>query len=317
MQGPVAGLRRNLQLLTGTPVNKPIDAYAYIKLVTPDVYRSMGHFEMMHVEERDFFKKPTKFGNLDLIKDNLAQQAISRTKEELHGYDLKPLFPDSEYELAPEHYKLYTKLVDEQLLLFDDGSMIDASTAQRLQHALQQVVVNYDYFSNVPANKSAAYDLIDLTISETECERPDKSKLIIWTKYKRTTRSVLAYCGEKMSTVAAYSEANTERSINQFMDDPKTRILVAQYQSAGAGLNPQHVCNEALFLELDVVPLYIRQAMGRIDRTGQTKVPRMRFAVAKGTVQEVLLINLLRNDWLVEQVEPSKKGIREMLLGKK
>jgi len=57
--------------------------------------------------------------------------------------------------------------------------------------------------------------------------------------------------------------------------------------------------------------------MGRVDRTGQSKIPRMRFAVAKGTVQELLLINLLRNDGLVEQVEPSKKGIREMLLGKK
>lgn len=305
-----------LQLLTGTPVNKVEDAYAYVKLLTPQVYRSLAHFEALHVEERDFWKRPTKFCNLDLLKRNLELRSISRTKEELHGYNLKPLFPDTEYELSPEHYKLYVKLVEEQLLVFDDGSKIDATTIQKLRHALQQIVVHFDHFSNDPGNRSTAYDIIDQSIEETECDKLDKSKLIIWTKYKRTSRAVTEYCKSlKIPTVAAYSEADTEKSINAFMDDEATRILVAQYQSAGAGLNPQHVCSEALFLELDTVPLYIRQSIGRLDRVGQKKVPRMRFAVAKGTVQVELLQNLLRNDDLVQRVEPTKKSIRAALLG--
>lgn len=313
----IHGLRRHLQLLTGTPVNKVMDAYAYIKLLTPEVYRSLAHFEALHVEERDFWKRPIKFGNLDLVKQNLSLHSISRTKEELHGYSLKPLYPDTEYELSPAHYKLYERLVEDQLLIFDDGSKIDASTVQKLRHALQQIVVHYDHFSNDPSNRSAAYDIIDQSIEETECASPGKSKLIIWTKYKRTSRSVTDYCNKlDIPTVAAYSEADTEKSINLFMDDDRYRILVAQYQSAGAGLNPQYVCSEALFLELDTVPLYIRQALGRIDRVGQKKVPRMRFAVARGTVQIGLLDALLKNDDMVERIEPSKKSIREHLLGR-
>jgi len=154
-------------------------------------------------------------------------------------------------------------------------------------------------------------------VEETQCYQPEKSKLIIWTKYKRTSRSVLNYVNEalKVPAVAAYSEADTEKSINLFMDNPKTRVLVANYQSAGAGLNPQHVCSEALFLELDTVPLYVRQAVGRIDRVGQTNVPRMRFAVAANTVQVGLYEDLLTNDDLVQHVEPSKTSIREMLMG--
>lgn len=309
--------RRNLQLLTGTPINKPTDMYAYIKLTSPEVYRSYAHFENLHVEERDFFKQPIKFCNLELARDALALKAVSRTKKELHGYDLTPIYPDCEYELSPQHYKLYEQLVDEQLLVFDDGTKIDASSIHKLRHALQQVVVNYDHFSNDPNNKSAAYELIDLTIEQTECAKPDKSKLIIWTKYKRTSRSVLAYCNKLgIKTVAAYSEVDTAKSIDLFMENESTRILVAQYQSAGSGLNPQHVCSEALFLELDTVPLYVRQSLGRLDRVGQKTPPTMRLAVAKGTVQEGLYHDLLKKDDMVTYLEPSKKGIRDMLLGR-
>lgn len=307
---------RNLQLLTGTPTNKVIDAYSYIKLLTPSIYRSLAHFENVHVEERNFFKQPIKFCELEMVKQNLALQAISRTKLELHGYSLKPLFPDTSYELSPQHMRLYEKLVDEQLLIFDDGSKIDATSVQKLRHALQQVVVNLDHFSNDENNRSAAYDLIDLTIEQVDCANINKSKLIIWTKYKRTSRSVLAYCNRLgIKSVAAYSEADSEKSVQEFMNDEATRILIAQPQSAGAGLNPQHVCSEALFIELDTVPMYIRQAVGRIDRVSQKTVPTIRFAVAKGTVQESLLSDLLRNDDTVSYIEPTKVGIRQALLG--
>lgn len=304
------------QLLTGTPVSKPLDGYSYIKLKHPKVYRSYGHFEAMHVAERDFFKKPTAFCNLDLLASNLNMQTVSANKEEMHGYNLKPLVPDCSYDLDPEHYRLYAKLVDEQLLSFDDGSVIDATTSQKLRQALQQVVVNWDYFANDPSKKSAAYDVIDQTLEEIEVDRLDKSKLIIWAGYKRTARSVLAYCNNLgIKTVAAYSEADTEKSVQAFLEDEKTRIIVANWQSCGAGLNPQGVCSEALFLEMSTVPLYMHQALGRLDRVGQTRIPRFKFAVANRTVQTGLLSSLLNGDDLMQRVTPTKKSIRALLLG--
>ena len=307
---------RHLQLLTGTPVSKPLDGYSYIKLKHPKTYRSYGHFEAIHVAERDFFKKPIAFCNLDMLAENLNLHTVSANKEEMHGYNLKPLMPDCSYDLDPEHYKLYAKLVDEQLLSFDDGSIIDASSSQKLRQALQQVVVNFDYFANDPTKKSKAYDVLDATIEETEVDRLDKSKLIVWINYKRSARSVTAYCNKLgIKTVAAYSEADTEKSVQAFLEDEKTRILVAHPQSCGAGLNPQHVCSEALFMELSTVPLYMHQAMGRIHRVGQTRIPRLKFAVANRTLQVGLLNSLLNNDDLMQKVSPTKESIRAMLLG--
>lgn len=305
-----------LQMLTGTPISKTLDAYAYIKLKTPNLYRNYTHFEATHVEERDFWKRPIRFGHLDMLKENLEIQTISRTKKEIHGYDLTPIFPDTSYELSPEHQRLYNKLVDEQLLTFDDGTKIDATTGPALRHALQQVVVNFDHFSNNPDNRSAAYDLIDQTIEETCCTQLNHSKLIIWTKYKMTSARVLAYCLKLgIKTVAAYSGSDSAAAAEAFMHDPETRILVANQQSAGAGLNPQRVCSEALYLEMDTVPIYNRQSIGRLDRVGQTVRPRMRIAVALGTVQVGLFHDMLKNDDMVERIEPSKDSLRKMLLG--
>ncbi len=304
------------QMLTGTPLSKPLDAYSYIKIKTPTVYRSYGHFEAMHVADRDFSKKPIAFCNLDMLASNLNMQTVSANKEEMHGYNLKPLVPDCSYDLDPAHYKLYAKLVDQQLLEFDDGSIIDATNSHKLRHALQQVVVNWDHYANDPSKRSAAYKVIDQTLEEIEVDRLDKSKLIIWVQYKRTAQSVIDYCNKLgIRTVGAYSEAPTEANVQAFLNDESVRVLVGNPQSCGAGLNPQGVCSEALFLEMSTVPMYMHQSMGRIDRVGQMKVPRFKFAVANKTIQTSLLSDLLRGDDLMQQVAPTMASIRAMLLG--
>lgn len=305
-----------LQMLTGTPTSKPLDAYAYIALKTPNEYRSLAHFKMRHIAEYDFYKQPKEYADLDVVANLLAINNITRTKKEIHGYDNAPLFPDTSYKLAKDHYKLYERLVTERLLELDNGDKIDASTAQRLYHAVQQVVVNFDYFSGDESNRSAAYDLLDMTLDQTECLHLSKSKLIVWTYYKRTTASVLAYLLKKgIKAVAAYGGANSQDSFDAFMEQDAVRVLVAQPQSAGAGLNPQEVCSEMLLLETSTVSLYNTQLCGRVDRVGQKRKPVIRFGVAEGTIQVALFDAFLKNDDLVSQVELSRKSFRDVLLG--
>jgi hypothetical protein len=309
---------RRLQMLTGTPTSSPLDCYTYIRLKTPDLYRSLAHFRGVHVADVDFFGKITRWAELDTLAENFKQKAIARSKLEIHGYSNDPLYPDTVYDLAPDHYKLYEQLVEEQLLTLPDDSQIDATTATRMYHALQQLVVNYDHFSGDPSKRSASYDLIDDIIERTDCLNPAKSKLIIWTVYKLTSRSVLKYLKDKrIHAVGAYGEVDSNASFARFMEDPKCRVLVAQYQSAGAGLNPQSVCWESLFLELSTVPMYIKQALGRTDRMGQKHKPSMYLAVAANTIQQRLLDSLLDKDDLVAKVERTKSSLREALFGRK
>jgi len=217
------------------------------------------------------------------------------------------------YDLEADHYKLYNTLAEEQIILLGDGSKIDGTTSQRLNHLLQQIVMNHDYFSGDPKKRSAGYDLLDEVIEQTECRNPAKSKLIIWSYYKRTTEAIMRYLGP--SAVAAYSGTDSNASFKRFMEDPSIRFGVFQPLSAGAGLNPQSVCWEMLFLETPTVPLQFIQAAGRVDRAGQKHVPTIRIAIANRTCQVRLHRNLLNNGDLTHQVERSVASLRDMIYG--
>ena len=207
--------------------------------------------------------------------------------------------------------KLYKKLVDEQLLLLDSGNKIDATTATKLAHALQQIIMQFDYFSENPENRSAGYDLLDNVLEDI-----GSAKLIVWCNYKRTNRAVTTYLNSKgVKAVAAFSEVDANKSFKAFMEEPDVQVLVAHYLSAGAGLNAQSVCSEMLYLELSTIPSHMVQSSGRVCRLGQTKTPVIRVAVAKGTIQESLMKRLLKNADLVDKVENNLISLRKILLG--
>lgn len=305
---------KELLLMTGTPMSSPADAYGFIKLKTPTVYRSFSQFELLHVDERDFFGQVIRWKNLDLLNRNFRLHCVYRTKEEVAAMSPKAQIVPIYYKLSPAHMKLYKKLMDEQLYALEDGSKIDATTANALYHAAQQIIVNYDYFSGDPTARSAAFDLVDEVCDEINVGDVGSSKLIIWASYKRTNAALYEYL-KKYNGVAAYSGADSQASVKKFLEDPTCRILNANPGSAGAGLNPQMICNHALFLETPTRTIQFTQAAGRIDRLGQPYKPVIRIGIALGTIQEQLHRNLLTNDALVQQVAGSKNDLRQMLYG--
>lgn len=309
---------RRALLLTATPTSKPEDTYSYMRIKTPTVYRSNGHWQNLHVEQRDIFGTITKYRALEQLADNFALKSVKRTKKEVFAYDLDPIYDPILYKLHPKHLKLYNQLAEEQLLLLDNGQKIDATSAQRLRHALQQIVVNWEKFSGVESDRSATYDLLDTVIEQVDPMDKSKSKLVVWTYYQATSASVSAYLKGKFgdkAVVAAYGAVDSKKSIKAIMDDEECRILVAQPSSCGVGLNLQHVCSEMLFLEMATAPMQIKQALGRVDRVGQLIRPTIRFGQAAGTIQIKLFNDLLRNDDLVTKVERSLKSLRAEIFG--
>jgi SNF2 family DNA or RNA helicase len=306
-------------MLTGTPTNKPDDSYAYIKLKSPTIYRNKGHFDNCHVAERDIFNNVTKWQDLEGMAEALALQTVKLTYEETFGEKLEAIYDPMLYSLDTQHMKLYKQLLDEQLLLLPDNGKIDATTSQKLQHAMQQIIVNWSHFAGEP-KRAAAYDVLDEVIEQTQCMDESKSKLCVWMNYQMSNKSVIAYLRKKYgdrAIAAAYGGVDSAKGVDAAKNDPKSRILVAHYQSAGVGMDKyQLVCSEMLMLEAPKTSLEMRQTIGRIVRSGQTRKPHVRFAIAKGTVQTRLFNQLLKKDDLVSTVERTKESLREMLLGK-
>lgn len=306
-----------LMLLTGTPLSSPGDVYAYVKLISPLIYRSKRQFENVHVEERDSFGKVTKWRRLDLLQENLLNNSCRILKEEMLPYLKTPIYVPTPYTLGKKHMALYHRLMSEQLLVLENGSKIDATTASRLYHAAQQIVTNLEKYSGDEKHRSTSYDVLDNAISELGMDAGSDAKLVVFAIYKETSRRVLKYL-QPYGAVACYSEVSPSqqaKNIDRFMSDPSCRILVAQPLSAGYGLNLQEVCSDELFLETPIVPAHFHQGVARVHRDGQTKAPVIRIAIAEGTIQERLHQQLLEKDALVNKIQIGFKDLKEAIYG--
>lgn len=325
----LVGTEQRLLELSGTPLSNPGDAYAYIKLNTPDVYPTNQAFMNIHVEKYDFFGNPEKWRNLDMIKQNLDRSRVMRTKEEVHAGLPKANFIPVYYDLDPEHMALYKKLMNDQLLEVE-GEQIDASTAQLLYCRAQQIISNWALFSGDATKRPKVYDLIDEIVediglglpADPTLGREEASKLILWTQYKMTSASLHAYMQSKKrakneppygKAVAAWSGSDSRKAVQDFMKDPATTSLTASHQSAGAGLNPQYVCWSAIFVEFPTSSGQFTQACGRTDRIGQRYNPTMWLAIARGTVQQARIETLLKNDDLVFESGGSAQRLRDLI----
>lgn len=308
-----------LLLLTATPTTKPEDTYSYMTLKTPGLYRNFGHWENLHVESRNIFNQITKYANIDVLAKNFAIKSVVRTKKDVYGETLDPIYQMMPYRLSPEHQRLYEKLAEEQLLILSETEKIDATSPQRLRHMMQQIILNYAAFSGRPSDESAALAVLEQTIEEVNPLKLRNSKLSVWTYYRSSTELVNRWLVDRYgeeSIAMAYGGSNSQKAVDRIMHDPKCRILLGQPLSVGVGLNLQHVCSEMLFLEMSTVPAHATQAIGRVDRAGQKVRPTIRMAQAIGTVQVKLFRDLLANDDLVSRVEMSVSTLRDEIFGR-
>lgn len=303
--------------MSATPTAKPIDTYAYMKLKTPGLYRNLKHWEALHIDKVDIYGNPKSYANLDMLRDNFAINAAKRDKKDLFGYDLDPIIDPVPYELSPKHMALYRKLVEEQIYELPDGEKIDATTAQRMRHAMQQLVWNPAAFSGDPTDVATGFDLLDTLCEQVNFMPTDRSKFVIWTYYRQSTERIVEWMRSKFGNTGAvaYGGSNSEKAVEAVMFDDKCRWMVANPLSVGAGLELQHVCWEMFFAEMVTTPIPNRQAIGRVDRPGQKYRPTIRIGQAEGTIQLQLFKDLLKNDEQTTYIERTKQSLRAALLG--
>lgn len=299
--------------MSGTPIGVPMDAYALMKMSAPGTYRNLAHFQNMHVEERDFYKRPTKFMNLDVLNKNIMVNSKRVLFEDMFPDVEEPLFDPIYYDLEPTHYRLYRKLAEEQLLLLPDGGKIDGTTANKLTHALGQIVVNWGHFSGMPADVSACSEMIAQKLSDL-----GQKKLVVFAHYKMTVAG-LASALSKFGAVTINSEVSEkqkDKNLQAFINDPKCRVIIIQFISGGKGLDGmQHASHHCFFAEPCQRSRDFHQCVARLKRLGQRFKVHVMMGIANGTTQVRGFKNLLTNDSLVNEVIRNAVDLRNAIYG--
>lgn len=304
---------RPMLLATGTPITSPDDAYTYMKFTNKKAYRNKRHFEQLHVGERDDYEKVISWINLDLLKKNFLVNWTMYTAEDIRS-DVQPVtFIPIVYDLAPTHLKLYDQMVEEQMLELDDGRVIDAISASALYHKCQQIVCNWDVFSETESNQSAGIELVEEVLDEIGQE-----KLMVVANYKMTNATLLRRLTpyNAVQIVGGLTDKQRNDNLDKFINDPACRVLIIQPEAGGVGLDGlQHVCNEGIFLECPTIPRQFEQAYARLAREGQKRQVNWRIAVANKTIQVKLHRDLLKKDATVVKVTGGIKTLREAIHG--
>ena len=303
------------QLLTGTPLNVPVDAYAYISLIAPGVYRNLLHFTNSHVTEVDIRDKATAYKDLDILTENLLINAVRKTKEDVLKDLPECIVSTVEYNLDPAHYKLYVTLANNKLLELPDGGKIDATQVSALFHALGQIVCQWSYFGQDENLKAKAYSLVEEVLDEL-----GSKKLIVFTNYKRTNQEMV----RRFGCPGIWSEVSHDEKqagLKRFLNDDKCRLITMNMVAGGVGLDGfQHVCTDALYLEPPVTPAHLTQSLSRVHREGQKHSVSVRLGVALGTLQRSRVDVLTDKESLIAPIQGSKayltpEEVRHMVFG--
>lgn len=303
---------KRLILMTGTPCGAhPATAYGYIALKSPTIYTSHRQFMLIHVTGTDKYRSPNKFQNLDMLHGNLMYHAAYRLAEDVLELPETTYIP-VKYDLSAKHQRLYNTLVEEKLVEFANGEVIDALSEQRLYAACQQLVIN------VPDEtiRPAGFDVLDQVIEETGLMRGEDEKLIIYCNFRKSNEAVAAYLdAKKITHVLVYGGGDNQKAVEKFQQDQNCKILVANPKSGGVGLNLQ-VARYQLYLEIPITSSDFQQAVARVKRCGQERKIVIWIACAKGTIQVKLQTNILKKEAIVQQVTPTVVTLRAALLGK-
>lgn len=306
--------KRSRILLTGTPLSTPHDAYAYMRLIAPGVYRNERHFLNIHVEKYDFYDKPIAWRELDLLASNMQVNASRVLKRDVLDELPDIVFTPMPYELAPAHKNLYRKLAEEQLIEYEHGGKFDATESSRLTQAVQQIVFNWAYFAQKEGLVAAGEELIEQVLNELG----DK-KLVVSGQYKMTHRRILDRFGASHGAVAIYgaqTAGQNNAAKDRFISDPKCRLLTLHPLAGGIGVDGlQEVCEDALFIEAPALMRHFTQVYGRLERLGQKNAMNIRIGIAQGTVQVNRFHDLLKNDELIDMIQPSFESLKRAIYG--
>jgi len=294
-------IHTGMAILSATPVNKPTDAFGLIKILSPGLYDSYSQFERVHVAEYDYFDQPKEYENLDMLQENLMANAVMRHPSD--HLDLPPLiFKTIEYDLAPKHKKLYDKLLEEKFLELEDGTVLDALQATALYHAAQRVIMNPDELGL--KSESVGVEIVDGLVKSVE-------QFMLFNNYRATNRMFMGRY-EIGGIFSELSSKKKDESIRRFQAGEE-KGLTSHVKSGGVGLNLQG-CQIGIFPELPVTSRDIRQAVGRMHRSGQKKSVIITVLAARGTIQTTLMRRLIERDEVISQVITNPRSLAEDLL---
>lgn len=270
----------NTIFLSGTPIrNRPIEFFNVLNLVAPQYFNDLEYYRH-------------RYCGPDMGWGGKLEYKGATHLDELHDRVKRLMFRKSMAEILPElpqksrnMYKIeidkdseFWKQQEELQTDMEEGNLTDAAMKEKLK-ALSHTA----YY----LKRTAMFEMIDEFLGESETEK------IVLVGYHHDVMDDLQ---NKYKDICVKIDGRTTGDrlaiVEQFNNDPKVRVMVAQMQAAGVGFSMTGASNMA-FCELWYVPTDIDQMESRILRlTSTADHANYFFFVGANTVEERMVTAL-------------------------
>lgn len=298
-------------ILTGTPMpHSPLDVYGQWRFVAPEGFGtkladgtvspwSFSRFRERYAKMGGWQgKEVVGFQRLDEMQDRMARNAIVVRKAD--ALDLPPTTDvEVAVHLTPKETRTYATMKEALAAELESGDLAVAPNRLAQMMRLRQITSGYlpgpdGDPSTIGTSKidSAASIVADLMASER--------RVVVFAHFVHEVAALAeairqAKVADEVAVIGGNVGTGDRLSIRRRFGDldsgPDRMVLVAQMRTVSLAVNELVTASHAVFASMSERRDDYIQARDRLDRQGQTQPVTFWHLVAKGTVDEVMLVS--------------------------
>lgn len=305
-------------ILTGTPVTQsPMDFFSQYKFLDQSIFgRSFASFRNRYARMGGFEgREIVAYLNLEELEER-AHSIAYRIKRD-DAVTLPGSVDVHRYcELEPKARKTYDHLKKVAIAELEGMAHVTADNVLTQLLRLQQLTGGSltDDDGKVHLVSEAKAKLFNETLTDV-LDAGDKA--VVFARFTADLDVIEAAIKKAKVGYAAIRGStpmgNRGPEVDRFQEDPGCRVFVAQIQTAGLGITLT-AASTAIFYGLDFSFANYDQALGRVDRIGQTRKVANIHLICEDTVDEVVLEALKRKRNVADAVVDG--AWRELISGK-
>lgn len=287
-------------ILTGTVMpHSPMDVYSQWRFLLPEAFGDDGNSRINYTTFKERYavlggfmgRQIIGYQNLDHLQSVMAKNSIVVRKAD--ALDL----PKTTDVVVPVHLgekerKAYDEMLAEcKATMGDEASTAHSRLTQRLR--LRQIVAGH-----LPTDSGTievlGTSMVDTIVSIAQDTLAQENRIVIFSFFTHEIQELsrrLSVPGTQVLTIDGSTKTAERLRMREHFgsEDPTRLIMVAQVKTISISVNELVTASNAIFGSLSEQRDDLIQARDRLDRIGQTRPVTFWFAVAQGTVSEVIL----------------------------
>jgi SWI/SNF-related matrix-associated actin-dependent regulator 1 of chromatin subfamily A len=255
----------SILLLSGTPIlNRPVEIFNSLQMIDPKTWDNWWSFvkRYCNAHQGRFGWDVSGATNIDELKQRISTYFLRRTKEEVLPDLPQKHFIDFPVEMPRENAYQYQVLLNSFIKYLKEVKQKKGREIMKTMRAEHLAKLNELRQLTSISKIEPAKELIQNIINNDE-------KVLIFSNYKNSLYALYEEFKKNAVIITGdISNQDREKAIENFQNDPNTKIFLGGIKSAGVGITLTSG-NNVVFIDHSWVPADHSQAIDRVHRIGQ------------------------------------------------